>query len=73
MMEVINFADRPSLANRYMLELRDVEIQKDPMRFRNNLDRLGQIMAYEISKRLDYRDVEIETPQIGRASCRERV
>ena len=57
MMEVINFADRPSLANRYMLELRDVEIQKDPMRFRNNLDRLGQIMAYEISKCLDYRDV----------------
>ena len=70
MMEVINFADRPSLANRYMLELRDVEIQKDPMRFRNNLDRLGQIMAYEISKRLDYRDVEIETP-LGKCICRE--
>ena len=70
MMEVINFADRPSLANRYMLELRDVEIQHDPMRFRNNLDRLGQIMAYEISKRLDYRDVEIETP-LGKCICRE--
>lgn len=70
MMEVINFADRPSLANRYMLELRDVEIQKDPMRFRNNLDRLGQIMAYEISKHLDYRDVEIETP-LGKCICRE--
>lgn len=70
MMEVINFAERPSLANRYMMELRDVEIQKDPLRFRTNLDRLGQIMAYEISKRLHYRDVEIETP-LGHCVCRE--
>lgn len=68
--EVINFADTPSLVNRYMLELRDVNIQKDPMRFRANLDRIGEIMAYEISKRLEYRDVEVQTP-LGKAICRE--
>ncbi|MCM1153530.1 MAG: uracil phosphoribosyltransferase [Muribaculum sp.] len=67
-MEVINFAETPSLVSRYMLELRDINIQKDPMRFRENLDRIGQIMAYEISKRLDYRDVDIETP-LGIARC----
>ena len=69
-MEVINFEETPSLVNRYMLELRDVHIQKDPMRFRTNLDRIGQIMAYEISKRLDYRGVEIDTP-LGRCLCHE--
>lgn len=68
--EVINLADRPSLVSRYMMELRDVSIQKDPMRFRANLERIGQIMAYEISKRLDYRDVEIQTP-LGKCICQE--
>lgn len=69
-MEVINFADTPSLVSRYMLELRDVEIQKDPLRFRTNLDRIGQIMAYEISKRLNYRDTEVHTP-LGLCVCQE--
>ena len=53
-----------------MMELREVHIQKDPLRFRTNLDRIGEIMAYEISKRLDYRDVEIETP-LGKCICQE--
>jgi len=61
-MEVINFADTPSIVSRYMLELRDVTIQHDPMRFRANLDRIGQIMAYEISKCLDYKETAVETP-----------
>lgn len=61
-MEVINFADRPSLVSTYMRELRDVTVQSDPLRFRTNLERIGQIMAYEISKRLEYRDEEIQTP-----------
>lgn len=69
-MEVINFAEYPSLVNRYMLELRDVEIQKDPLRFRTNLDRIGQIMAYEISKRLNYENVDVQTP-LGIAKCRQ--
>lgn len=69
-MEVINFADTPSIVSRYMLELRDVTIQHDPMRFRANLDRIGQIMAYEISKCLDYKETAVETP-LGRCVCRE--
>lgn len=60
--EVINFAEHPSLVSRYMLELRDTTIQNDPMRFRLNLQRIGEIMAYEISKRLNYKEVQIETP-----------
>lgn len=66
--EVINFADRPSLLSRYMLELRDLTIQNDPMRFRTNLERIGQIMAYEISKRLHYRNEEVTTP-LGTSVC----
>lgn len=53
-----------------MLELRDVEIQHDAMRFRTNLERIGQIMAYEISRRLDYKDREIRTP-LGKCVCKE--
>lgn len=69
-MEVINFADSPSLVSRYMMELRDVTIQGDPLRFRTNLERIGEIMSYEISKRLEYRDVDVETP-LGIAHCKE--
>lgn len=69
-MEVINFDQHPSLVSRYMLELRDVGIQRDPMRFRSNLERIGQIMAYEISKRLDYKETEVQTP-LGACVCKE--
>ncbi len=68
--EVINFADTPSIVSRYMMELRDVTIQHDPLRFRTNLDRIGQIMAYEISKRLEYKNTEVTTP-LGKAICQE--
>lgn len=67
-MEIINFADTPSIMSRYMLELRDVNIQSDPLRFRTNIDRIGQIMAYEISKRLSYRTEDVTTP-LGIARC----
>lgn len=69
-MEVINFAEQPSLVSRYMMELRDVTVQSDPLRFRTNLHRIGQIMAYEISKRLHYRDTEIDTP-LAKAVCQD--
>ncbi len=69
-MEVINFAETPSLVSRYMLELRSTDIQTDPLRFRTNLDRIGEIMAYEISKRLNYRDTKIQTP-LGECVCQE--
>lgn len=51
-----------SIANNFLAELRDAEIQKDSMRFRKNLERLGEITAYEISKTLSYESKEIITP-----------
>ena len=61
-MEIINFATTPSLVSQYMTELRNVNIQHDMMRFRRNLERIGSIMAYEISRRLAYRNEQITTP-----------
>lgn len=51
-----------SILNQFIAELRDIEIQKDSLRFRKNLERIGEIFAYEISKRLDYKVAEITTP-----------
>jgi len=56
-----------SIVNQYISELRDVEIQKDRLRFRRNLERLGEIFAYEISKHLPYTLREVTTP-LGIAS-----
>lgn len=67
-MKVVNFGEFPSLISQYMMELRDVTIQQDPMRFRRNLERIGQIMAFEISRTLHYRTVETLTP-LDRAKC----
>lgn len=67
-MNVINFDDTPSLMSQLMLEMRDTEVQADPMRFRLNLRRAGQIMAYEISKTLAYKPVTVTTP-LDTASC----
>lgn len=69
-MKIINFADTPSLVSQYMAELRDTTIQKDMLRFRRNLERIGEIMAYEISKTLTYRDHNVTTP-LGTAVCQE--
>lgn len=67
-MEIINFDCQPSLVSRYMAELRDVDVQHDPLRFRTNLRRIGQIMAFEISKRLPYKEKIVTTP-LGTARC----
>lgn len=61
-MEVVNFDSGCSLVSQYMSELRDVNIQNDRLRFRRNLERIGQIMAYEISRTLDYNTVDVTTP-----------
>ena len=53
-MKIINLSEKNSLLNRYIAEIRDVVIQKDNMRFRRNLERIGEIFAYEISKALTY-------------------
>lgn len=62
MIEIINFDHTPSLLNRFVRELRDTSIQHDPLRFRRNLERIGEIMAYEISKSLNYHEEEVDTP-----------
>lgn len=51
-----------SLLSRFVAELRDVNIQGDSMRFRRNMERIGEVMAYEISKTLAYKEVMVETP-----------
>lgn len=55
-------ANQPSIANQFIAELRDQSIQQDRMRFRTNLARLGEILAYEISKNLVYEERKIKTP-----------
>lgn len=57
-----NISDTNSIVNRFIAELRDVNKQQDSMRFRRNLERLGEVMAYEVSKTLNYRTMEVETP-----------
>lgn len=59
---VQNLSTYHSIINQFVSELRDIEIQKDRMRFRMNLVRLGEIFAYEISKRLNYSMKEVVTP-----------
>ncbi len=59
---VFNLSEKNSVANRFIAELRNMEIQKDRARFRRNLERIGEVMAYEISKTLEYELFEVETP-----------
>ena len=59
---IFNLSKQNSIANKYMAELRDVNIQKDRMRFRRNMERVGEVLAYEISKTLEYKEQEVETP-----------
>lgn len=56
-----------SIFNQYIAEIRDINVQKDSMRFRRNLERMGEIMAYEISKTLNYKLEDVTTP-LGIAS-----
>ncbi|MBO4444271.1 MAG: uracil phosphoribosyltransferase [Bacteroidaceae bacterium] len=65
-MKVINLSDTYSVLGRFLADLRDVNIQKDPLRFRRNLERIGEIEAYEISKTLSYQTVKVQTP-LGKA------
>lgn len=65
---IINLSKEHSLVSNYIAELRDVAIQTDRMRFRRNLERIGSIAAYEISKLLPYAPAEIQTP-LGVANC----
>ncbi len=61
-MEVINFSDQNSIINQFMYELRDKSYQKNRLLFRHNINRIGELMAYEISKRLEYKPKTVTTP-----------
>lgn len=61
-MQIINLSDQPSLITQYLGEIRSTTIQKDSLRFRRNIERIGEIMAMEISKKLNYKEEHIETP-----------
>lgn len=58
----MNLSEQPSLLNQYLKELRSTTIQKDSLRFRRNIERIGEIMAVEISKQLTYATEEVQTP-----------
>lgn len=62
MSSIINFQDSNSIYNTFLSQLRDKKVQLDSMRFRRNLERLGEISAMEISKTLNYSDKDISTP-----------
>jgi uracil phosphoribosyltransferase len=61
-MEIIDLGKGNSVLNTYVSELRDVNIQKDSLRFRRNVERIGELMAYEISKRFDYSVKDVQSP-----------
>lgn len=66
-MKIYNLGEENTIINQYVAELRDVIVQKDRMRFRRNIERIGEFMAYEISKTLSYTKKEVQTP-LGIAS-----
>jgi uracil phosphoribosyltransferase len=59
---IIDLSTQSSVLNMYMSELRDVQVQKDSMRFRLNIERIGALMGYEISKKFEYISTEVTTP-----------
>ena len=61
-MTVHNLESNSSILNQFMAEVRDVGIQTDRMRFRRNIERIGEIMAYEISKTMKYKTIDVQTP-----------
>ncbi|WP_034925399.1 uracil phosphoribosyltransferase [Gillisia sp. CAL575] len=67
-MQVINLGKQQSILNKFISELRDVSIQSDRMRFRRNIERIGEVLGYELSKSLCYNNVDIKTP-LGISKC----
>jgi uracil phosphoribosyltransferase len=57
-----NLSDEPSIVSQYLSEIRDIEIQKDPMRFRSNLERIAAVLGYEASKNMKYTKHDVQTP-----------
>lgn len=61
-MKIINLNDNNTILNQYVSEVRNVEVQHDRLRFRRNLERIGEIMAYEISRTFNYTSKQVKTP-----------
>ncbi|TYA74117.1 uracil phosphoribosyltransferase [Seonamhaeicola marinus] len=61
-MLIHNISNQDSILNSFLSEIRDITIQKDPMRFRRNIERIGEILGYELSKSLNYSSQIIKTP-----------
>jgi uracil phosphoribosyltransferase len=61
-MQINNLSENNSILNHYLKEIRSVKIQKDSLRFRRNMERIGEIMAYEISKKMHYSNEDVQTP-----------
>ncbi len=61
-MKTIHLGKQNSIFNHFIREIRDVKIQNDAMRFRRNIERIGEIFAYEISKEMEYKSKDITTP-----------
>jgi len=61
-MKIHNISSQNSVLNTFIAEIRDVEIQKDRMRFRRNIERIGEILSYEMSKSLNYNTKKIQSP-----------
>jgi uracil phosphoribosyltransferase len=63
---VHNISSQASVLNTFLAQIRSVEIQKDPLRFRRNMERIAEILGYEVSKRMVYHETEVVTP-LGKA------
>jgi len=61
-MQIHHLSENNSVLNHFLGQIRDVDIHKDRMRFRRNIERIGEVMAYELSKILHYKNIEIQTP-----------
>jgi uracil phosphoribosyltransferase len=61
-MQIRYLSDQNSILTHFLTQLRSVDIQKDSMRFRRNIERIGEIMSYEISKTLEFKSVDVQTP-----------
>ena len=61
-MQIHNLSETPSILNTFMSEIRDVSIQNDRMRFRRNIERIGEVLGYELSKSLSFEKHQTETP-----------
>ena len=61
-MQIHYLSEGNSILNHFLGQIRNVDVQNDSMRFRRNIERIGEVMAYELSKNLNYEDIQITTP-----------